>query len=118
MYRWLLRLYPASFRNEYGQEMQAVFARQQRDARTSVGRTLLWLRVVPDTCINAAIVHWDILEELVDADTGPRVAVASPRGVRADRAGARRDWNSWSAGVREGRPLPMLIEGVPVVSAF
>lgn len=25
MYRWLLRLYPASFRNEYGDEMRAVF---------------------------------------------------------------------------------------------
>jgi putative ABC transport system permease protein len=63
MYRWLLRLYPASFRNEYGQEMQAVFTRQRRDARTAAGRLLLWLRLVADTCVNAAIVHWDILAQ-------------------------------------------------------
>ncbi len=63
MYRWLLRLYPASFRDEYGGEMQAVFARQQRDARTPAARAVLWLRTVADTCVSAAVVHWDILAQ-------------------------------------------------------
>ena len=42
MYRWLLRLYPASFRNEYGREMAAVFARERRDTRTAPGMAALW----------------------------------------------------------------------------
>src|SRR5919109_942206 len=63
MYRWLLRLYPASFRHEYGHEMQAVFARQQRDARTAAARVVLWLRVGADTCVTAALVHGDILAQ-------------------------------------------------------
>jgi len=61
MYRWLLRLYPASFRNEYGREMAAVFARERRDTRTAPGMAALWLRVIADTCVNAAAIHWDIL---------------------------------------------------------
>src|ERR671922_848413 len=63
MYRWLLRLYPASFRNEYGREMAAVFARERRDTRTAVGMAALWLRVIADTCVNAAGIHWDILTQ-------------------------------------------------------
>jgi putative ABC transport system permease protein len=61
MYRWLLRLYPASFRNEYGREMAAVFARERRDTRTALGRSALWLRVIADTCATAAGIHRDIL---------------------------------------------------------
>jgi predicted permease len=63
MYRWLLRLYPASFRNEYGREMEAVFSRRRRDAATPAGVAALWLRVIADTCLNAAAVHWDILAQ-------------------------------------------------------
>jgi predicted permease len=63
MYRWLLRLYPASFRNEYGHEMATVFARERRDARTALGMAALWLRVIADTCVNAAGIHWDILTQ-------------------------------------------------------
>lgn len=61
MFPWLLRLYPASFRNEYAGEMQAVFARERRDVQTSLGLIVLYLRVIADTCVNAAGVHWDIL---------------------------------------------------------
>ena len=32
VYDALLRLYPASFRNEYGTEMRAVFKRRRREA--------------------------------------------------------------------------------------
>ena len=63
MYRWLLRLYPASFRNEYGREMAAVFARERRDTRTAPGMAALWLRVIADTCGTAAGIHWDILRQ-------------------------------------------------------
>jgi len=63
MYRWLLRLYPASFRNEYGREMAAVFARERRDTRTALSMAALWLRVIADACVNAAGIHWDILRQ-------------------------------------------------------
>jgi predicted permease len=63
MYRWLLRLYPASFRNEYGREMATVFARERRETRTAAGMAALWLRVIADTCFTAADVHWDILRQ-------------------------------------------------------
>ena len=63
MYRWLLRLYPASFRNEYGREMAAAFARERRDTRTPLDSAVLWLRAIADTCINAAGIHRDILTQ-------------------------------------------------------
>jgi putative ABC transport system permease protein len=63
MYRWLLRLYPASFRNEYGREMATVFARERRDTPTALGMAALWLRVIADTCVTAAGIHWDILTQ-------------------------------------------------------
>src|SRR5918995_4374537 len=63
MYRWLLRLYPASFRNEYGREMAAVFARERRDTRTALGMAALWLRAIADTCVNAAGIPSDILRQ-------------------------------------------------------
>src|SRR5262245_8080771 len=63
MYRWLLQLYPASFRNEYGREMAAVFARERRDTRTALGMAALYLRVIADTCVSAAGIHWDVLTQ-------------------------------------------------------
>jgi predicted permease len=51
LYRALLRLYPKSFRAEYGAEMIAVFARDPN------GRALV------DTIVNAGRVHLDILQQ-------------------------------------------------------
>lgn len=50
-HRWLLRLYPKSFRAEYGAEMLKDFAREP-----------LW-RVTIDTLVNAARVHADITKQ-------------------------------------------------------
>jgi hypothetical protein len=48
LYGLLLRLYPASFRNEYGSEMRAVFKR--RRAQTSAaGAPSLWLGAIGET---------------------------------------------------------------------
>jgi predicted permease len=63
MYRWLLHLYPASFRREYAAEMVAVFAHERRDVRTPLGLAALWMRAIADTCVNAAVVHGDILAQ-------------------------------------------------------
>jgi hypothetical protein len=38
LYDLLLRLYPASFRNEYGREMRAIFVQHRRDAHGRCGR--------------------------------------------------------------------------------
>jgi predicted permease len=60
LYRALLRLYPASFRMEYGDEMTAVFA-QACAAATPVGRVALILRITLDEVFSALAVHWAIL---------------------------------------------------------
>jgi putative ABC transport system permease protein len=60
LYRALLRLYPASFRIEYGDEMTEVFAHACADA-TPVGRIGLLLRATADETLNALAVHWAIL---------------------------------------------------------
>jgi putative ABC transport system permease protein len=60
LYRALLRLYPASFRSEYGEEMTAAFAQAWADA-TSSGRFALLLRTPAQEVPNAVAVHWAIL---------------------------------------------------------
>jgi predicted permease len=61
LYRLLLSLYPASFRNEYGGEMQALFRRRLRDAGGPAARALVWMGAIGEVSANAAVVHWDIL---------------------------------------------------------
>ena len=62
-YRLLLRLYPASFRNEYGGEMCSVFSRRLRDAGGPLARAALWTAAPFETIYNAAAVHADILRQ-------------------------------------------------------
>lgn len=62
-YGWLLRLYPASFRHEYGAEMQAIFARRRRDVGYAGAALVLWIEAVADVLLSAAIVHWDLLAQ-------------------------------------------------------
>jgi putative ABC transport system permease protein len=60
LYRALLRLYPASFRNAYGDEMTEVF-RQAWILGTPAGRIPLLLRTAIAEPLNAFGVHWAIL---------------------------------------------------------
>lgn len=53
MHRLLLRLYPASFRNEYGEELRRVFARRRREAGGPIGVVLLWLGEIADVVTTA-----------------------------------------------------------------
>jgi len=62
LYRLLLHLYPASFRNEYAGEMCAVFARRLRDTST-VGLPALWIGVFFEELFNALAVHADVLRQ-------------------------------------------------------
>src|SRR5688572_30662885 len=62
IYRTLLRLYPKSFRAEYGGEMTKDFERQWRNASAG-GRSAVLARAVVDTTANALGVHLDILKQ-------------------------------------------------------
>jgi putative ABC transport system permease protein len=59
IYRALLRLYPRSFRAEYGAEMEKDFARQWRGAAAGA-RAALLIGAAVDTLWSAARVHADI----------------------------------------------------------
>ncbi len=62
-YRLLLRLYPASFRHEYGAEMSTIFARRRRDAPGPLAGAALWIETIAEVLPNAALVHWDVLAQ-------------------------------------------------------
>ena len=62
-YRLLLRLLPASFRDEYGEELTRVFAHERRNASGAGARIALWLRAVVDVMVTAVRVHLDMLRQ-------------------------------------------------------
>ncbi|MDQ3488579.1 MAG: ABC transporter permease [Acidobacteriota bacterium] len=62
LFSLLLRLYPSSFRNEYGDEMRRLFAERRRRAGTA-GRVALWIEAVRDAFTTAPRVHLDILAQ-------------------------------------------------------
>ena len=55
IYKLLLRLYPASFRNEYGAEMRAVFARRRQQV-SGAGIAALTIRTAGEVIGNALAV--------------------------------------------------------------
>jgi predicted permease len=59
LYRLLLRLYPAAFRAEYGDEMCAVFAAGRRDHNA----LLFWYGALLDVFGNAIRLHTDLLRQ-------------------------------------------------------
>jgi len=63
MHRLLLRFYPKSFRNEYGEEMRRVFERRRRDAGGPLALAAVWLGEISDTLLTASRVHVDILRQ-------------------------------------------------------
>jgi putative ABC transport system permease protein len=63
LYRVLLRLYPSSFRAEYGTEMVSVFASELRNAPGIGAKAVLWGRAIADAVSNALRAHNDILRQ-------------------------------------------------------
>jgi putative ABC transport system permease protein len=61
-YRLFLRLCPASFRNEYGGEMQAVFGRRLREASWP-GAIWLWFDALADLLLAAIASHASLLAQ-------------------------------------------------------
>ena len=62
LYRVLLRLYPASFRAEYGEELCRLFRERQRGA-TRLQRIGLWGEALTDAFATAPRIHLDILRQ-------------------------------------------------------
>ena len=62
-YRTLLQLYPASFREEYGDEMRAIFARRWRQAPRAADRAMLVIEALIDVFRNAPAAHRDVLTQ-------------------------------------------------------
>jgi predicted permease len=63
LYRALLHLYPASFREEYGGEMTRAFAGARRDAGGPLAVAVLWLETIVDVTFNAVRVHAGVLRQ-------------------------------------------------------
>ena len=62
LYRALLRLYPSTFRREFGAEMVEIFG--QRIARARLfGRLAILVGAVVEIAGNAAGAHWDLLAD-------------------------------------------------------
>jgi predicted permease len=62
LYRALLRLYPTSFRTEYGEEMCAIFERRVRQA-SGLALIALWIDAPVEILFNALAAHTDILRQ-------------------------------------------------------
>ena len=58
LYGWLLKLYPARFRAEYGTAVMQLFRDRLRDERGIFGRFRLWLDVIADLAISIPREHW------------------------------------------------------------
>ena len=79
-YRALLRLYPATFRDDYGEEMTRLFREQLRDARASNGRRAvagLWTRAIADVLETAPGHH--LRKEHRSARADPRWSILGRR---------------------------------------
>ncbi len=74
-YDLLLRLLPASFRVEYGDDMRAIFEKRHREA-SGAARLALWTGAVRDVVTSAARVHADILRQ--DLRTAIRSLAGTP----------------------------------------
>ena len=59
IYRFLLRLYPASFRAEYGAELLRTFGKTTR----GWGRVATTLAAIGDVVPNALLSHWSLLQQ-------------------------------------------------------
>jgi hypothetical protein len=76
LYRFLLHLYPSSFRAEYGEEMRAIFAKKWREASGALARLALLFSAVADLLGNALRTHAELLRQ--DARYTLRTLARSP----------------------------------------
>jgi predicted permease len=72
----LLHLYPASFRADYGREMESIAGARLRETTGVLPRAALWLETIADVIANSAAVHFDILRQ--DLRFSARTLARSP----------------------------------------
>jgi predicted permease len=63
LHSFLLRLYPASFRAEYGAELTHIFSQRRRNATNPISILYVWVTELIDILVNASGVHVDILRQ-------------------------------------------------------
>lgn len=61
--RVLLRLYPGSFRDEFGAEIVAAHRQRRREASSALGRALCSAETAVDTVASACACHFDLLRQ-------------------------------------------------------
>jgi putative ABC transport system permease protein len=61
LYRGLLILYPAEFRDEYGREMCLAFADQWREQGSAAGRALVWIHAALGVLAEAPKEHYHVM---------------------------------------------------------
>ncbi len=54
LYRWLLKLYPAGFREQYAEPLVREFCDELRESTGAAALFMLWLRLVPDLVASVA----------------------------------------------------------------
>jgi predicted permease len=59
-YKALLRLYPSSFRSEYGEELVRIFQQKRRLISGPLAVLLFWIQEIADVLVHAMLTHWDI----------------------------------------------------------
>ncbi len=52
LYRWLLKLYPAGFRENYAELLERQFRDEFRESAGAAALMMLWLRLVPDLAVS------------------------------------------------------------------
>jgi MacB-like periplasmic core domain len=57
IYRWLLRVYPREFRDEYGEDMSLMFWLRSREGAR------LWLQILGDLTLHAPREHWSMTRQ-------------------------------------------------------
>jgi hypothetical protein len=60
-YSLLLHLFPRSFRQQYGEEMRAVFLRRRQEAAGPLGRLWVWIEEIVATIVHAGGAHAEIV---------------------------------------------------------
>ena len=73
IYAWLLRLYPASFRERFGEEALQLFRDRARDEKGFVPRLELWLDLVADLAISVPREYYYFEPELLGASADQRL---------------------------------------------
>src|SRR5215472_14528550 len=81
IYRWLLRLYPASFRAEYDAAALQLF-RDRLQAERGVSRRLrFWIYMIADVCISLPREHWRSAANMPAGERSFRIPNAAARAL-------------------------------------